>query len=135
MENLNRKTFFAYAVRMYNNPSCSGPEEFTEDLLRFKYIKRLLHKYTRSGDISPRLLLNHLIGVCNVFHGEAIARMLFFKVDEDSWPALKTALLFINLQPDIVSGIDGKIIYSDDIPTDPILLEKLSKTVENKDPK
>jgi hypothetical protein len=130
MENLTKKNFFAYAMLMYNNPSCSGLEEFEEDLLRIKYIKRLLHRYTRTGEISPRLLLNHLIGLCNVFRPEAIARMLFLRIDSKSWSALKTVLVYINLMPDVVPTINGQLIESTNVVHDQILLKLLESSVE-----
>ena len=135
MENLTKKNFFAYAVRMYNNPSCSGPAEFDEDLLRIKYIKRLLHKYARTGEISPRLLVNHLIGICNVFHAEAVARMLFFRVHSDAWPALKTSLEYVNLMPEIVPVIDGTMIVGSSIKRDEKLLALLIEAISAKEAK
>jgi hypothetical protein len=42
------------------------------------------------------LLLNHIIIVYNVFEIHAATRMLFHRVDEDLWPALKTFLIFLN---------------------------------------
>lgn len=130
MENLTANSFFAYALQSYNNPSCSGMAEFEEDLTRIKYIKRLLHKYVRGVDIPSRLLLNHIIGVCNVFRTDAIARMLFLRIDEDAWPALKTVLSYLNVMPDVISPINGKVLTSASIQTDEVLLEMLRVTVE-----
>lgn len=117
---------------MYNNPSCSGPEEFNEDLLRIKYVKRLLHKYARTGEVSPRLLLNHLVGICNVFHAESIARILFFRVSSSAWPALRTALEYINMMPEVVTGIDGKSITAVGVKIDHKLLSILKDSVDGK---
>jgi len=118
MENLNRQTFFAYAIRMYNNPSCSGMDEFKEDLLRIKYVKRLIRKYVKTGEINPRLVLNHLIGMSNVFRPEAVSRLLFFKLQPAEWPALKSVLTYLNLMPEIIPSIGGKDIQSELIPAD-----------------
>lgn len=131
MENLTKKNFFAYAVHMYNNPSCAGPAEFDEDLLRIKYIKRLLHKYVRTGEIPPRLLLNHLIGVGNVFRPESISRMLFFRVHADAWSPLKTALEFLNFMPDVVPVVNGIVVINKDIPLDVKLWNLLTEAVDN----
>ncbi|NDD55732.1 hypothetical protein EBZ39_18020 [bacterium] len=70
--------------------------EFSEDLNRIKYVKRLLKKYKRSGKIRPILLLNHLTVLGNVFTPMGAARMLFFKLEPDLYPCLKTALLYLN---------------------------------------
>ncbi len=125
MENLNRRTFFAYAIRVYNNPSCSGVAEFRDDLLRIKYVKRLIRRYVKTGRLKPRLLINHLIGMNNVFLPEAVSRLLFFKLSEEEWPALKTALEYVNLMPECVPLISGIDILKTDIATDEIVLKEL----------
>lgn len=133
MQNLTKKNYFAYAIKMYDNPSCSGMEEFHQDLLRIKYIKRLVNRYARTGDVSPRLLLNHIIGVYNVFHPSAIARLLFFRSDRTSWRALKTVLEYVNLMPEEILPVDGILILNKDIPRDDVLWRKLIRTVEDHD--
>lgn len=130
MENLTKRTFFAYAIHSYNNPSCGGVEEFKEDLLRIKYINRLIKKYLSSGELKPRLLLNHLIGLANVFQPEAVARMLFYRIDESGWSALKTCLEYLSLMPDCVISINGHSIMNSDIPRDTHLLASLVTSVE-----
>ena len=93
---LNRDNFMLYAMGRYTNPQCTGMAEFGEDLNRIKYVKRLLKKYKRSGKIRPILLLNHLTVLGNVFTPMGAARMLFFKLEHDLHPCLKTALLYLN---------------------------------------
>lgn len=93
---LNRDNFLLYAMGRYTNPQCEGMVEFNEDLNRIKYVKRLLKKYKRSGRIRPILLLNHLTILGNVFTPIGAARILFFKLEPDLHPPLKTALLYLN---------------------------------------
>ena len=133
MQNLTKKNYFAYALKMYDNPSCSGIEEFRQDLLRVKYIKRLVNRYVRSGDVSPRLLLNHIIGVYNVFQVPAVSRLLFFRTDPHTWRALKTVLEYLNLMPEEILPIDGCSILNKDISRDEVLWTKLVNTVEGHD--
>lgn len=133
MQNLTKKNYFAYAIKMYDNPSCSGMDEFQQDLLRIKYIKRLINRYTRTGEITPRLLLNHVIGVYNVFQAPAVSRLLFFRSDPDAWSALKTVLEYVNLMPDEILPIDGISILNTDIPRDEALWDKLTRMVEGHD--
>ena len=130
MQNLTKKTYFAYALQMYDNQSCSGIEEFREDILRVKYIKRLLHRYARTGDVSARLLLNHIIGIYNVFQPTAVARLLFFRIDPIAWPALKTVLEYLALMPEEILPIDGRMILNTNIPRDEVLWGVLRETVE-----
>lgn len=131
MVDLNKKTYFAYALQMYNNPSCTGMTEFLEDLVRFKYTKRLLHRYVRTGEIAPRLLVNHIIGLANVFHTEAVSRILFYRVHPSAWRALKTVLDYLNLMPEEILPINGEIILNKDISQDKILLRLLRESIEN----
>lgn len=130
MQNLTKKTYFAYAMHMYDNPSCSGVEEFQQDLLRIKYIKRLINRYIRTGTVAPRLLLNHVIGVYNVFQAPAVSRLLFFRTDPESWGAIKTVLEYLNLMPEEVLPVDGVLILNKNIPRDEVLWDKLVRTVE-----
>jgi hypothetical protein len=133
MQNLTKKNYFAYAIKMYDNPSCSGMDEFQQDLLRIKYIKRLVNRYTRTGEVAPRLLINHIIGVYNVFQASAVARLLFFRSSTDSWSALKTVLEYVNLMPEEILPVDGVLILNKDIPRDKVLWEKLTRLVEGHD--
>lgn len=130
MQNLTKKNYLSYAMKVYDNPSCSGLDEFQSDLIRVKYIKRLINRYSRTGEIAPRLLLNHVIGIYNVFEATAVAQLLFFRTEKISWSALKTVLEYLNLMPDALLPIEGVIILNKDIPRDEVLWAKLTETVE-----
>jgi hypothetical protein len=119
---LNRDNFMLYALGQYTNPQCNGMTEFTEDLNRIKYVKRLLKKYNRSGKIRPILLLNHLTILGNVFGPRGAARMLLFKLEPNLYPPLKTALLYLNY---IGEGMVLESIRLDTIPVDGRLAEAL----------
>ncbi len=93
------KNFKAYAVENYNNKSCLSADEFWEDVNRIKYVKRLLKRYAKDGELKERLILNHLISFYNVFDINAANRMMFHRMDEDLKPALKTFLIFLNYLP------------------------------------
>ena len=99
-DSLTEDNFTLYAAKNYNNPQCLDVEEFNDDLARFKYIKRLLRKYRQTGEIQERLVLNHLIILYNVFGIEAANRMVFYKLEEELWPAIKTFLVFLNYLPE-----------------------------------
>ena len=97
-EELNDDNFLIYAIKNYQNPSCTGMAELEDDLKRFKYLKRLLNKYLKTGEPNERLIINHIILLYNVF-GEATTSMLFFKLEEKYWSDLKTFLVFLNRLP------------------------------------
>ena len=99
MFDLNDGNFLIYAAKSYDRPHILQ-SEFEDDLKRLKYIKRLLRKYRQTGDFKERLVLNHVIILSNVFGVEPTVNMLFFKIDEEDYPALKTILLFLNFMPD-----------------------------------
>jgi len=96
----NDKDFEFFAARNYCNRQCLDAAEFHDDLLRFKYLKRLLRRYRDAGEIRERLILNHLIAIYNVWPIPVANKLTFHKVDEDLWPALKTFLIFLGFIPE-----------------------------------
>ena len=93
-QELNDDNFLIFAIKNYQNPSCTGMQELEDDLKRFKYLKRLFNRYTKTGEANERLIINHLILLFNVF-GTAATKMLFFKLEERYWSDLKTFLVFL----------------------------------------
>jgi hypothetical protein len=92
--------------------------EFNSDLKRVSYVKRLLKRYIKTGELSERLILNHLILVFNVFVPIQVASgMLFLKLDEDCYSVLKTFLVYLNRMPEKIF-INDKVIISTDISID-----------------
>jgi len=102
-----------YAMKNYENPTCTGIEEFHEDLNRVKYIKRLFRKYDRSNILRERLILNHLIILGNVFSPKVCSRILFFKTEIELHSYLKTFLVYLNYLPDEVEEFDLDKIHLD----------------------
>ena len=93
-DDLNGKNFLLYAMQHYDNPQCVEVEEFNDDLKKIKYIKRLFNQYITEGVLKEGLLLNHIIVFYNVFSVEAATRILFYKLEEEFWPMLKTFLFY-----------------------------------------
>ena len=96
---LNEDNFLLFAIKNYENPQAVTKEDFEKDLNHFKYIKRLLKRYKKSGELKTHLILNHFIILYNIF-GEATTPMLFFKIENDLWPSLKSFILFLNKLPE-----------------------------------
>ena len=69
--------------------------------------------------------MNHVILLNNVFGPEVTARILFYRIDERDYDILKTFLLYLNIMPDRISGINGKTIHTTDIPVDMNIAEIL----------
>lgn len=118
------ENFLLYAAQHYNNPSCRSLKEFESDLKRFKYVKRLLKKYKKTGFLSERLVLNHLILLHNVF-SDALLKMLFLKFETEYWSQLKTFLVFLNYLPD--DYFINKQVNESVVPLDSTIIEKLRK--------
>lgn len=125
-ENLNEDNFMMYAMKCYNTPNCIM-SEFEGDIKRTKYLKRLFRRYKVTKTLKERLILNHIILLNNVFGAEAAARILFYRVDERDYDILKTFLLYLNTLPQIIRGINGKTIRTDEIPVDLHIAEILRK--------
>ena len=96
-DTLTNKNFTAFAQKHYDDPQCETIEDFEEDLRRFRYLKRLLHRYHENGEMRERLMLNHIITIFNVFGFDASMRMLDFKIKNDKyWSSIKTMLLYLS---------------------------------------
>lgn len=100
MMSLNSKNFLDYALQNYNNPECKDIEEFSEDVNRIKYLKRLFSRYEQENDFKSRLVTNHLIVFNNVFGLVPSSRILFFRVDPRYHSILKTCLFYLKILPD-----------------------------------
>ena len=98
-DELNDDNYMMFAIKHYENPQAVNQEDFYEDLKKFKYIKRLLKRYQKSGELKSHLLLNHFICLYNVFD-DAATPLLFFKIDKELWSVLKTFLIFLGRIPD-----------------------------------
>ena len=92
---LNDENFTLFAIKHYKNPQCLSTEEFYEDIRRFRYLKRLLKRYYKNGELRERLILNHIIILSNLFGVSNAIRMLKFKIEMEYWPVIKTCLLYL----------------------------------------
>jgi len=73
-----------------------------------------------SGELKVHLLINHFIILYNIF-GDATTPMLFFKIDQSLWSAIKTFIVFLDKLPDFPK------CYIHDIEMDERCLEELEK--------
>lgn len=96
---LNEENFLLFAIKNYQNPQAVTKEDFDKDLNHFKYVKRLLKRYQKTGQLKTHLLLNHFIILYNIF-GDATTPMLFFKIEKELWSTMKTFIVFLNRLPE-----------------------------------
>lgn len=104
---LKENNLIVYAAKHYYNPKHIDGEEFFDDLKRFKYVKRLINRYHKNGDLAERLILNHLIVIFNVFGYEAGVEMLAMKIPLEQWTTLKPFLVFLRaIKNEDITGIE-----------------------------
>ena len=98
-DELNEDNYLLFAVKFYDNPQAITMEDFQTDLKRIRYIKRLLKRYKNTGELKLHLILNHLIILFNVFNDAAVP-LLFYNLEKELWPSIKSFLLFLNRLPE-----------------------------------
>lgn len=97
----------------YENPQCVSVKEFESDIKRFKFLNTLFTRYNNDqNELRERLMLNHIIILHNVF-GINTTSMLFYKVSEQYWGQLTTFLIYLDLMPDRINGINKTDISLD----------------------
>ena len=94
-DELNESNYQLFAIKFYDNPQALTKDDFDDDLKRIKYIKLLLNRYKNTVEVIIHLILNHLTVLFNVFN-EAAVPLLFYNLEEDLWPYLKSFLIFLN---------------------------------------
>ena len=117
-DELNESNYMLFAIKFYDNPQSVTKDDFESDLKRIRYVKRLLKRYKNTGELKVHLILNHLIILFNVFN-EAAVPLLFYHLEEELWPAIKSFLIFLNRLPEFPKT---KI---NDMKNDPYCLEEL----------
>jgi hypothetical protein len=98
-DELNENNYLLFAIKFYDNPQSVTMEDFESDLKRIRYVKRLLKRYKSCGELKIHLILNHLTILFNVFNDAAVP-LLFYNLESDLWPSIKSFLLFLNRLPE-----------------------------------
>jgi hypothetical protein len=119
-DELNENNYLLFAIKFYDNPQAVTKEDFEYDLKRIRYIKRLLRKYKNTGELKIHLILNHLTVLFNVFDDAAVP-LLFYNLDKELWPSIKSFLIFLNRFPEYPKT------EMHDFEPDKISLEKLNE--------
>jgi hypothetical protein len=114
IENLTEENFLLQSAKHYKNKQCQNTEEFLSDLKHIKYIKKL----------------NHIIILNNVFGPIFLSRLIFLKFYTQLF-YLKPFLLYLNLLPDVVNGVNGLDYNTVAIEMDWNIIEKLREINNN----
>jgi hypothetical protein len=118
---LEESNFLLFAMHSYDTTVCHSLEEFEEDLKKFLYLRKLILRYKRDGELKERLILNHLIVLYNIF-GDNTLKMLFFKIETECWPILITFLVYLNRMP---AELPEYGITLSEIELDPVIVNAL----------
>ena len=112
-DELNESNYMLFAIKFYDNPQAVTKDDFESDLKRIRYIKRLLKRYKNTGELKIHLILNHITILFNVFN-EAAVPLLFYNLEEDLWPCIKSFLVFLNRIPEYPKSRINDIKIDDD---------------------
>lgn len=124
---ITQDNFLIYCAKHYNNPQCHSTEEFLEDLMRLKYLKKLITRYCDSGELKERLILNHIIILSNVFPPKVLCQIIWLKMSEQL-RYIKPFLIFLNLLPDKIHNVgERNVIDTTLIPMDQRIIDVLRK--------
>ena len=116
-DELNESNYLLFAIKFYDNPQSVTRDDFESDLKRIRYVKRLLKRYKNNGELKVHLILNHLIILFNVFNDAAVP-LLFYNLDEDLWPSIKSFLMFLNRLPEYPRTSISCLLYTSPSPRD-----------------
>lgn len=132
MEILSDSNFIPYCAANYNNPCCSGPKEFYEDIQRIKYVKKLLTRFSETGDLKTRLILNHIVILSNLFNPIVLNRILYLKAP-NQFHQIKPFLLAIGKLSDKIENVrENGTILTDMFLMDPKIVNSVREILPNK---
>lgn len=112
-DELNDKNYLMFAIKHYDNPQSVTVDDFMEDMKKFKYLKRLLKRYLKTGVLRVNLILNHLIILFNTF-GDGTIPLLLYKLGEEYFPIVKTFLIYLDKYPEM-PGVFSHINIDNDV--------------------
>ena len=130
-ELLTEETFLLYCSRHYDGRYCASLEDFSDDLARIKYIKKLITRFQTTEELKERLILNHIIVLYNVFGAIPAARILYFKL-KAQFDIIKPFLVLINIMPERFYNIEEElaIVDGNDINMNQIVVNALREMVK-----
>ena len=63
---INKDNYMTFAAENYVNPQSVTMTDFTMDMKKIVYIKRLLSRYFSGGELKVNLIVNHIIVLFNL---------------------------------------------------------------------
>jgi hypothetical protein len=104
----NDVNFVEYCLNHYSTPIFHR-DEFINDMNKTVVLKKMFRRYLSTGIINDRLVLNNIITMINVFGIEPTNIILFFKLDDEFYPIIKSFLTFLNsfVESDITKDVES----------------------------
>ena len=126
-DKLTDHNFLLFCAQHYDNSRYISTEEFVEDLIRIKYIKKLITRYVENGDLKERLILNHIIVLNNCFGPEILCKILYLKL-RNQMKFVKPFLILLNILPEKIYYVDDEIVIDTNIiEIDQVIVDRLRK--------
>lgn len=114
---LNDDNFILFAIQNHNNPEASTTEDFLEDLKLFKKLRTNIRKFLKTNKKDKfNLCINDIIHIHNIF-GDASVLLLFYIIENEYYPYLKTFLHCLNMLTEEMEENLNKV------PLDPLIKE------------
>lgn len=126
IQDLNKDSFFILAAKYFDRPVYLM-DELHDDLKRIRHIKVHVNRYLKGYTLKHRTALNHIIVLMNAFGSQHAVRMLFYAMDEEQLPVIKSLLMSLKVLPEVVSSINGRDIRTNMIDEDREVLEEIEK--------
>ena len=98
-DELNEDNYLLFAIKFYDNPHALTKEDFEDDLKRIKCVLRTPVFLYLLRSLLIYLILNHLTVLFNVFDDAAVP-LLFYNLEQELWPCIKSFLLFLKRVPE-----------------------------------
>lgn len=121
IKEINNENFVLFAIQNHDNPEATTTEDFLEDLKLFKKLRGNIKKFLKTNKKDKfNLCINDIIHIHNVF-GEASVLLLFYSIENEYYPYLKTFLYCLNmLSPEVEDKLNK-------VPLDPLIKEHFKK--------
>lgn len=129
---LTDDNFLLFCARHYDGIFCASDDDFTEDLNRLRYIKKLVTRYKTTGELKERLIMNHILVLNNVFGATVASRILYFKL-KDQFDVIKPFLEQLSILPDyyyFIGGQEAEPVDTNLIKSDPIVKSAVKEMVK-----
>lgn len=115
---INDDNFMLFAIRNHNNPEACTTEDFLDDLKLFRKLRTNIRKFLKTNkDDKFNLCINDIVHIHNIF-GEASVLLLFYIVENEYYPYLKTFLVCLGMLPPEME------VQLSKIPLDPVIQSK-----------